>query len=136
MKKILDFTVKENRRLNADNFLLVLHSIELPEIQAGQFVNVRVDHSPSTFLRRPISVHDVDKKQGLLYLLVKIAGKGTEKLSTLKPGAGGGGYLYMVAKDPQAAGCIRRILTEQAPNPRARFVEMTLSDKGLQVSRS
>lgn len=30
-------------------FLLVLHSIELPEIQAGQFVNVRVDHSPSTF---------------------------------------------------------------------------------------
>lgn len=52
------------------------------------------------------------------------------------PGAGGGGYLYMIAKDPQAAGRIRRILTEHAPNPRARFVEMTLSDKGLQVSRS
>ena len=52
------------------------------------------------------------------------------------PGAGGGGYLYMVAKDPQAAGQIRRILTEQAPNSHARFVEMTLSDKGLQVSRS
>lgn len=52
------------------------------------------------------------------------------------PGAGGGGYLYMVAKDPQAAGQIRRILTEHAPNPRARFVDMTLSDKGLQVSRS
>lgn len=52
------------------------------------------------------------------------------------PGAGGGGYLYMVAKDPQAAGQIRRILTEHAPNPRARFVEMTLSQKGLQVSRS
>lgn len=52
------------------------------------------------------------------------------------PGAGGGGYLYMVAKDPQAAGQIRRILTEQTPNPCARFVEMTLSDKGLQISRS
>ena len=52
------------------------------------------------------------------------------------PGAGGGGYLYMIAKDPQAASHIRRILTEQAPNPRARFVKMTLSDKGLQVSRS
>lgn len=52
------------------------------------------------------------------------------------PGAGGGGYLYMVAKDPQAAVMIRRILMEHAPNPRARFVEMTLSDKGLQVSRS
>jgi galactokinase/mevalonate kinase-like predicted kinase len=52
------------------------------------------------------------------------------------PGAGGGGYLYMVAKDPQAAAMIRRILTENPPNTRARFVEMTLSDKGLQVSRS
>ena len=40
MKKILDLTVKENRKLNEDNFLLVLHSPELPEINAGQFVNV------------------------------------------------------------------------------------------------
>ncbi len=52
------------------------------------------------------------------------------------PGAGGGGYLYMVAKDAQAALAIRRILNENPPNPRARFVEMTLSDKGFQVSRS
>lgn len=52
------------------------------------------------------------------------------------PGAGGGGYLYMVAKDPQAAVRIREILTQNAPNPRARFVEMSLSDKGFQVSRS
>ena len=52
------------------------------------------------------------------------------------PGAGGGGYLYMIAKDPQAAVCIREILTQHAPNPRARFVEMSLSDKGFQVSRS
>ena len=52
------------------------------------------------------------------------------------PAAGGEGYLYMVAKDQQTAGQIRRILPEQAPNPRARIVEITLSDKGLQVSRS
>ena len=71
MKKIIDFTVKENQRLNDDTILLVLHSPELPEIKPGQFVNVRVDHSPSTFLRRPISVHDVDKEQGLLYLFIK-----------------------------------------------------------------
>lgn len=52
------------------------------------------------------------------------------------PGAGGGGYLYMVAKDPQAALRIREILTQHAPNPRARFVEMSLSGLGFQVSRS
>lgn len=52
------------------------------------------------------------------------------------PGAGGGGYLYIVAKDPEAALRIRRILAADAPNRNARLVEMALSDKGLQISRS
>lgn len=52
------------------------------------------------------------------------------------PGAGGGGYLYMIAKDPEAAAKIRAILTQNPPNQCARFVDMTLSDKGLQISRS
>ena len=52
------------------------------------------------------------------------------------PGAGGGGYLYMVAKDPESAARIRQILTMQQPNANARFVDMTLSKTGLQVSRS
>lgn len=86
MKKIIDFIVKENRALNEDTFLLLLHSPELPEIKAGQFVNVKVEDSPSTFLRRPISVHDVDMEEGLLYLMIKIAGKGTAKLATLREG--------------------------------------------------
>lgn len=52
------------------------------------------------------------------------------------PGAGGGGYLYMVAKDPEAAMRIQKILNENRPNDRARFVEMSLSEKGLEISRS
>lgn len=52
------------------------------------------------------------------------------------PGAGGGGYLYMVAKDPEAAARIRQILEANRPNGNARFVDMTLSKTGLQVSRS
>lgn len=52
------------------------------------------------------------------------------------PGAGGGGFLYMVAKDPEAAVRIKRILNENRMNDRARFVEMKLSDKGLEMSRS
>ena len=52
------------------------------------------------------------------------------------PGAGGGGYLYMVAKDPDAAARIRQILNANPQNANARFVEMTLSEQGLQVSRS
>lgn len=52
------------------------------------------------------------------------------------PGAGGGGYLYIVAKDPEAALQIRKRLASSSANPNARFVEMGLSDKGLQISRS
>ena len=52
------------------------------------------------------------------------------------PGAGGGGYLYMVAKDPDAAARIKQILNDNRQHPNARFVDMTLSTNGLQVSRS
>lgn len=52
------------------------------------------------------------------------------------PGAGGGGYLYIVAKDPEAATRIRQLLRENPLTPSARFVNMSLSQTGLQVSRS
>ena len=52
------------------------------------------------------------------------------------PGAGGGGYLYMMAKDPEAAARIRQVLGASRMNANARFVDMTLSKAGLQVSRS
>jgi len=51
-------------------------------------------------------------------------------------GAGGGGYLLMLAKDEQAARSIRQTLTDNPPNERARFVSFGLSDTGLQLTRS
>jgi len=51
-------------------------------------------------------------------------------------GAGGGGYLLMFAKDEEAAVRLRKTLTDNPPNPRARFVNFSLSDTGLQVTRS
>ena len=51
-------------------------------------------------------------------------------------GAGGGGYLYMVAKDLEAAARIKQQLTNNRTNTNARFVDMSLSTTGLQVSRS
>lgn len=86
MKKIIDFTIRKNYSLNEDTFILVLHAPELPEIKVGQFVNVKVENSPSTFLRRPISIHDVEPEKGLLYLLIKKNGKGTVQLSMLREG--------------------------------------------------
>lgn len=58
----------------------------LPEILPGQFVQVKVDNSVNTFLRRPISVNFVDRADNTLHLLVRIAGDGTRKLATSMPG--------------------------------------------------
>ena len=52
------------------------------------------------------------------------------------PGAGGGGYLYMIAKDEIAAARIKNILIQHPLNDKARFVEMTLSTRGLETSKS
>jgi galactokinase/mevalonate kinase-like predicted kinase len=51
-------------------------------------------------------------------------------------GAGGGGYLLMMAKDPEAAQRVRAALQASPPNPRARFVQFSLSPTGLQLTRS
>lgn len=51
-------------------------------------------------------------------------------------GAGGGGYLYMVAKDAEAALRIHKTLDDNRRNANERFVEMSISKTGLQISRS
>jgi galactokinase/mevalonate kinase-like predicted kinase len=51
-------------------------------------------------------------------------------------GAGGGGYLLLITPDASAAARLRRILEEDPPNDRARFVDFEISHRGLQVTRS
>jgi dihydroorotate dehydrogenase electron transfer subunit len=55
-------------------------------MRPGQFVQVKVEGSAATFLRRPFSVHDVNYGKNTFSILVQIAGEGTLKLSGLKPG--------------------------------------------------
>ena len=63
MKKyVLDLTVVSVERIHARYVLIRLTDTKpLPEMLPGQFVEVRVDSSPSTFLRRPISINYVDR---------------------------------------------------------------------------
>lgn len=88
MKKFAhDFRVTANRRLNQRHFVLELEApVKLPEIFPGQFVQALVDNSPSTFLRRPFSIHFVDYAANTLSLLIQIKGEGTRHLSLLVPG--------------------------------------------------
>lgn len=88
MKKfILDLMVRAVERIHERYVLIRLTDKQpLPEMLPGQFVEVRVDNSPATFLRRPISINFVDKEANELWLLVATVGEGTRRLAALQPG--------------------------------------------------
>lgn len=88
MKKfILDLTVNSVEALSDKHALIKLTDDKpLPEMLPGQFVEVRVDNSPSTFLRRPISINNVDYDRNELWLLVAAVGDGTRQLQKLQKG--------------------------------------------------
>ena len=89
MKKyLLDLRVKSVEQIHQRYVLIRLTDDQpLPEMLPGQFVEIRVDDSPSTFLRRPISINFVDREHNELWLLVAAVGEGTRKLAQLQPGA-------------------------------------------------
>lgn len=88
MKKfILDMTVKAVEHVSAKHVLLRLTCADpLPPMLPGQFVEVRVDGSPSTYLRRPVSIHFVDVAANEVWLLVAAIGDGTRRLAALSAG--------------------------------------------------
>ena len=75
------FEILENEEIAFNTYRLVLKGAGLEEIRAGQFVDIRVD---PLFLRRPISVCDVEKDR--LTLIYKRVGKGTDLLAKMKEG--------------------------------------------------
>lgn len=88
MKKyMLDMVVADNKSLHTNYCLLKLTSDrELPEMFPGQFVQVWVENSPATFLRRPISINYIDKKKNELWLLIQKVGDATRSMSKYRPG--------------------------------------------------
>jgi dihydroorotate dehydrogenase electron transfer subunit len=88
-KYILDLELRSIERLNEGYVVLRLTDPQgaLPEMRPGQFVEVRVDGSPTTFLRRPISINRVVRQTNELWLLVHAIGDGTRRLASLTPGA-------------------------------------------------
>jgi dihydroorotate dehydrogenase electron transfer subunit len=88
MKKNVElFTVTQNRRINKEYVILhVASDHKLPEILPGQFVEVKVENGPNTFLRRPISIHEVNEEKNEILLLVQEVGEGTQLMAKLQPG--------------------------------------------------
>lgn len=79
--------VRENICLHKNYALLKLTCDgDLPEMLPGQFVQVKVDQSPTTFLRRPISINFVNRSCGELWLLVRLIGDGTRRMGEYRAG--------------------------------------------------
>lgn len=90
MKKkfILDLKVTEVSKPHPRYVLIKLTDpdAQLPEMLPGQFAQLRIDGSKTTFLRRPISIHYVDSTSNEIWFLVQIVGDGTRALAELKVG--------------------------------------------------
>ena len=88
-KYMLDMTVTENKVLGSLYGLLKLvpsDGSKLPLTRAGQFVQVEIADSKTTYLRRPISVNYIDEATNSLWLLVRKAGEGTRHLTAASVG--------------------------------------------------
>ncbi len=80
MKQSL-FTIKENRPLTQDVYLMRLEGDTSEITTPGQFVNIKLD---GLYLRRPISVNDVE--ENILTIIYKVVGKGTEQMKDMNSG--------------------------------------------------
>ncbi len=86
-KQITDFKIVNKKVYNESYFAMTLqHPSTLPEIEAGQFVEVEIPGNKNVMLRRPISIHDVDIEKNQLTILVQVVGKGTKTLSQMEVG--------------------------------------------------
>ena len=75
------FEIIENKALTASVYQMRLSGDTSDITASGQFVNVKL---AGKFLRRPISVCDCEN--GVLTLVYKVVGKGTEDMSRMKTG--------------------------------------------------
>ena len=93
-KFVNDVLIVENKLLSTDFCVIEIEApVSLSEFKPGQFVQIKVDNSPETFLRRPISIHDVNVQGNRFKMLVQRLGKGSETLYNLKAG----NYLNVIA---------------------------------------
>ncbi len=80
MKQSL-FQITENVNLTSNVMRMRLEGDTSAITAPGQFVNIKLD---GLFLRRPISVCDVDDKS--VTIIYKVVGKGTEQMAEMKSG--------------------------------------------------
>lgn len=66
------------------------YTVKAPEIakyaKAGQFLEIKVSETGEPFLRRPISIYNINKDEGEVEFIFQVKGRGTELLSKIEIG--------------------------------------------------
>jgi dihydroorotate dehydrogenase electron transfer subunit len=66
------------------------YTVKAPEIakdaKAGQFLEIKVSETGEPFLRRPISIYNIDRDSGIVEFIFQVKGRGTELLSQIEVG--------------------------------------------------
>lgn len=109
----IDFKLVSNDRCGSYHLLKLTPSDDrvIPEMLPGQFAELEVATSKTTFLRRPISINYVDRVDNTLWLLIRNAGNGTVTLCNCRPGEIiniviplGNGFSFSACKAPLLIG--------------------------------
>lgn len=87
-KLVEDLTLIAKEQPEKGNYILHFTSpVNIPQILAGNFAELKVPESPEVFLRRPFSILDIDYEKRAVSFYIKAIGKGTEKLGSLQIGS-------------------------------------------------
>ncbi len=82
MPKLIQAKLIKKEQLKTDIIKFGVESEELVSLaKPGQFLEIRVSEEVVPFLRRPISIHNIDKANNIIEFIFQIKGKGTEILS-------------------------------------------------------
>lgn len=74
-------------QLKKDIFKFAIYSEKMSSVALpGQFLEIRVNDDIEPFLRRPISIYNIDKEKNQLEFIFQVKGKGTDILSKRQVG--------------------------------------------------
>ena len=86
-KQVFAKLIKKEKLLD-DLYKFSVEAKEIVDIaKPGNFVEIRVSDNLDPFLRRPISIYNMDKENGILDFIFQVKGKGTRILSKKEEGS-------------------------------------------------
>ena len=83
------FFVRDNRRIAEDTWqmqLICWDGAFFEEVRPGQFLHLKVPNATQLLLRRPISIHSVEREAHMVTLIYALKGEGTRAMALLEEG--------------------------------------------------